>query len=222
LKKLDTDEYRTYWKSVHAGTPDDLAAVCFPGKSLYYNRFFDRTQIFALKSALEDVSLDLTKQTLLDVGCGRGRWLRFFQNKYGAVPSGIDLSEDAVRACVASGQDVRTASITEMPFANDSFDALTSITVLLHIPYNQKEKAISEIARVVKSGGYVILLENTWSRDPSPHVYGLSVDKWTELFQANGLLPPPSTSTGSVERFPQCAACSTILPLHSIILWNIS
>jgi len=53
---------------------------------------------------------------------------------------------------------------------------------LLHLPYDIKEKAISEIARVLKPGGIAILIESTW-HDPSPHVYGLNIVNWDEMFR---------------------------------------
>lgn len=186
MKKLGTEEYKNYWKNVHVETGNDLAAVCFPGKSAYYNRFFDRTQIYALEMALRALPLDLRNKQLLDVGCGRGRWLNYFRHRFGAITSGIDLSEEAIQSCLASGLDAQVASVTALPMPDASFDVLTSITVLLHIPYDQKAKAVSEISRVLKPGGHAILLENTWSKDPSPHVYGLTVEQWTDLFRENG------------------------------------
>jgi SAM-dependent methyltransferase len=48
------------------------------------------------------------------------------------------------------------ASATNMPFPDDSFDALWSIWVLEHIP--NPEKALMEMRRVVKPGGHILLL----------------------------------------------------------------
>ena len=47
------------------------------------------------------------------------------------------------------------ASATQMPFTDNSFDALWSIWVLEHIP--NPEKALLEMRRVVKPGGYMFL-----------------------------------------------------------------
>jgi len=48
------------------------------------------------------------------------------------------------------------ASATNMPFPDNSFDALWSIWVLEHIP--NPEKALLEMRRVVKPGGHILLL----------------------------------------------------------------
>lgn len=47
------------------------------------------------------------------------------------------------------------ASATNMPFADNTFDALWSFRVLEHIP--NPERALLEMRRVVKPGGYILL-----------------------------------------------------------------
>ncbi len=131
-------------------------------------------------------SLSLEGKKILDIGCGRGRWLSFFENKYSAIVAGVDLSEHAVQACKNRGFNGYKASITQMPFEDNCFDFISSITVLMHLPCELKEKAISEIGRVLKADGKIIILESTW-KDPSQHVYGLSVLEWEKLFNKYGM-----------------------------------
>lgn len=66
------------------------------------------------------------------------------------------------------------------------FDYIISITVLLHLPYNVKEKAVEQIGKKLREGGKAILIESTWN-DPAPHVYPLSNEKWITLFKENGM-----------------------------------
>lgn len=185
MAKLNRHDYATYWRAVHRGESDDLASVCFPDKPRYFNRFFDRSQRYAIDRFLRDTGLGLSGQLLLDVGCGRGRWLDFFEHR-GARVFGIDFSEDAVRACMGRGFDARHASVTDLPFGDATFDIVTSVTVLLHLPYEMKARAVAEIARVLRPGGTALLLESTWRGDPSSHVYGLGLDEWTTLFARRG------------------------------------
>jgi len=181
MNKLNHKQYDNYWHSIHKKTADDMAAVCFPEKPLYFNLFFDRIQKHAINSYLRKEHMLLTGKRLLDIGCGRGRWLSFYQDKYGADVTGIDLSSKAVQVCNEQGFNVFEGSITQMPFETGHFDFINSTTVLLHLPYDIKDKAIEEISRVLKVRGKVILIESTWD-DPSPHVYGLPLSKWEETF----------------------------------------
>ncbi len=128
----------------------------------------------------------MTGKALLDIGCGRGRWLSFFEKKCGAIVTGIDLSEDALRICERKGLRAFRASITQMPFRDNCFDFVNSTTVLLHLPYELKETAIAEISRVLNPAGKAILIEGTW-RDPSPHVFGLNISEWERYFNRYGL-----------------------------------
>ncbi|MFN8371929.1 MAG: class I SAM-dependent methyltransferase [Anaerolineae bacterium] len=184
--KFDQQQYEKYWQEVHEKTGESLAAVCFPDKPLYFNLFFDRIQKWVVNKYLRSQQWTLRDQPLLDIGCGRGRWLAFFQQLYGARVTGIDLSPVAVESCRKQGFEAHVGSIEKMPFEDESFAVVTSITVLLHLPYDLKQRAVGEIARVVKKGGRVLLLEGTW-RDPSPHVFSLLVSEWEALFAEVGL-----------------------------------
>ncbi|MBE0449075.1 MAG: class I SAM-dependent methyltransferase [Actinobacteria bacterium] len=186
MKKLSDEQYVDFWRNIHSKTHDDLAAVCFPDKPLYFNRFFDRIQKYALTKYFVNERVSLADKEVLDVGCGRGRWLSFFKEKHSAIATGVDISRDAVQACVGRGLNACEGSITDMPFEDDHFDFISSITVLLHLPYGLKEEAVAEVSRVLKPGGKVILIENTWE-DPSPHVYSLSVPGWVTLFKDYGM-----------------------------------
>jgi SAM-dependent methyltransferase len=187
VSKFDQGQYEAYWQRVHAQTDDDLLAVCHPDKPRYYNLYANRVQTFAISTYLKREQIDLRGKRLLDVGCGRGRWLHFYRSRFNAASVGIDLARDAVESCRRKGFDAYQASATALPFASASFDALNCVTVLLHIPYEAKADAVNEIARVLKPGGRAILLESTYKADPSPHVYGLGLDDWREMFGRTGL-----------------------------------
>jgi SAM-dependent methyltransferase len=95
---------------------------------------------------------------ILDAGCGTGGMLQTFRE---ARPdwqiTGLDVSPIAVEYCQQRGfTDVIRGSVDEMPFPNASFDVLVSLDVLYHRQVFQN-RALCEIARVLKPGGLVIL-----------------------------------------------------------------
>jgi ubiquinone/menaquinone biosynthesis C-methylase UbiE len=186
-EKLKPGEYERYWRRVHESSKDDLAAVCHPTKPPYFSRFNDWTQRYALRKAVHRKKLALRDVNLLDIGCGGGRWLSFFEHEYGAKALGVDLSYHAVQVCVSRSLIACEGSVTDLPFPSAYFDLVTSITVLLHLPPQTKPDAIQEIARVLKPRGKVILIESTWPDDPSPHVFGLGLEDWCELFAQHHL-----------------------------------
>jgi SAM-dependent methyltransferase len=91
----------------------------------------------------------------LEVGCGRGAF-QDLADDY----TGVDLS-DAVRDSLH--KPFYQASAIELPFEDNTFDAVWTLAVLEHVP--EVERAFSEIRRVLKPGG-VVLLAPAWQCRP--------------------------------------------------------
>jgi SAM-dependent methyltransferase len=89
----------------------------------------------------------LKDKKVLEVGAGSG-FLQDTVDDYTA----LDISASARQFY---HKPFVEASATDMPFPDNSFDALWSIWVLEHIP--NPEKALLEMRRVVKPGGYILL-----------------------------------------------------------------
>jgi ubiquinone/menaquinone biosynthesis C-methylase UbiE len=115
-----------------------------------------------------DYIVDLLKPargaTLLDAGCGScAHSVRLARR--GLNVHAVDFSESALsmgRQYVASkGLDDRITltreSLLNFSFADQSFDHVLCWGVLMHIP--EVEQGVSELARVVKSGGSLVISE---------------------------------------------------------------
>jgi SAM-dependent methyltransferase len=76
-----------------------------------------------------------------------------------------DLSEEAMRNVECESKVV--TSITGMPFAPATFDIILCSEVLEHVP--EDEKAVSELRRVLKSGGELVVTvpyqKRFWAED---------------------------------------------------------
>ncbi|MBT7697662.1 MAG: class I SAM-dependent methyltransferase [Desulfobacterales bacterium] len=97
---------------------------------------------------------------ILDVGCGYGRTLNelYFSGYKKLI--GVDFSEKMVE----SGKDkhpfldLRVNNSSELPFYDDSFDAVIIIAVLTCIAEDDNQKRlVKEINRVLKPGGIFYL-----------------------------------------------------------------
>jgi ubiquinone/menaquinone biosynthesis C-methylase UbiE/MoaA/NifB/PqqE/SkfB family radical SAM enzyme len=97
--------------------------------------------------------------TMLDIGCGSSPLITHYPN---AVA--IDINEDKLQFIKSKIPTLQTykMSADELQFKDKSFDNVMCIEVLEHI--NNAEKAISEIARVLKHGGTAIIATPDYSR----------------------------------------------------------
>ncbi len=88
---------------------------------------------------------------LLDVGCGRGEFLRGFI-RAGCVGSGVDQSTIAREHC-PDDTDIRAADLEleDLPFADSSFDVVFSKSVIEHFYF--PERLVKEMLRVLRPGG---------------------------------------------------------------------
>jgi ubiquinone/menaquinone biosynthesis C-methylase UbiE len=142
------------------------------------------------------------EQALLDVSCGQGRLL-CFARQAGLRVTGLDLSPLAAAAAnrTALSACVNVADAERLPYANASFDYVTSIGSLEH--YFVPPRAVREMARVLRpEGRALVLLPNTFGLlgniahvwrtgdvfdDGQPlQRYGTN-GQWRRLLELNGL-----------------------------------
>ena len=127
----------------------------------YYDEFadwYERDRHRGYHRMLDDLEVETVKRygagtDVLEAGCGTGLILhRTAEFARSAV--GIDLSSGMLKRARERGLDVVQGSITELPFADESFDLVYSFKVLAHI--EDIKTAMSEMFRVLRPGGYVL------------------------------------------------------------------
>ena len=102
---------------------------------------------------------DLAGKTVLDGGCGMGRYLRIAAEMGPALAAGIDLSL-AVQAARELTEDLPGVAIVRgdllrPPFPPESFDHVYSIGVLDHTP--DPRRAFLRLAALLKPGGRIAI-----------------------------------------------------------------
>jgi ubiquinone/menaquinone biosynthesis C-methylase UbiE len=134
----------------------------------YLNPELDRFYDAAFDRILKELG-DTKGKSLLDIGCGYCHHTRRLL-KGGFKITASDFSEVPLahaRKILVGHEDqvtLRQADATELPFPSNSFDYILMWGVLMHIP--DAPKALSEIVRVLKPGGTLVLSENNrWSID---------------------------------------------------------
>lgn len=93
--------------------------------------------------------------TVLDIGCGRGYFLRLCQ-EHGIKAVGIDLDPARVKEASQWGT-TRVGDAERLAFADSSFDLVQLQNVLHHV--HDHAAAMSEAARVLRPGGLCLVTE---------------------------------------------------------------
>lgn len=107
---------------------------------------------------------------VLDVGCGVGGPMRTIAASTGAHITGITISEYQVERCKQLNKRAGLSEITDivqgdfhqMPFADNSFDAVYAVEATCHA--SELSKVYAEIFRVLKPGGTFVSQE--WVSTP--------------------------------------------------------
>jgi SAM-dependent methyltransferase len=104
------------------------------------------------------------RYTILDVGCGGGRTVsKLAQSATEGKVCGVDYAEASIASTtrtnarwIALGRvEVRLASVSELPFADDTFDLATAVET--HFWWPNLRGDIREVQRVLKPGGVLMI-----------------------------------------------------------------
>jgi ubiquinone/menaquinone biosynthesis C-methylase UbiE len=94
---------------------------------------------------------------ILDIGCGTGRDMAFFESR-GIAVTGLDLSAGML---AFAHQEVKGGlalmNMCRIGFRKAFFDGAWSCASLLHVPKQAAPMALQEMRRVLKPGGMLIL-----------------------------------------------------------------
>jgi len=136
-------------------------------------------RIYHVKLLLEHLG-DLSGRRALDVGCGKGRFARIFQERYPQAEMwGLDISEEMLRR-VPAGIHTRAGSMTALPFEDGWFDAAYATESLEHAV--EIDVAVGEICRVVKPGGHIAIIDKN-----AEHFGKLKTPQWERWFDRKEL-----------------------------------
>jgi ubiquinone/menaquinone biosynthesis C-methylase UbiE len=104
---------------------------------------------------------DLHGRNVLDVGCGDGTLTLAFVRGGAASVVGCDIDPRMIsRAMSRATREEQAvhyavADVMHLPFADQSLDLVTAVTVFSFVP--DAERAVGEMARVLKPGGSLII-----------------------------------------------------------------
>jgi ubiquinone/menaquinone biosynthesis C-methylase UbiE len=120
-----------------------------------------------LRKMTIDQALLKPGESLLDVGCGTGGVTIPAKKRIGrtGLAAGIDPSPEMIavarKKTLRAGLDIdfRIGVIESLPFADAFFDVVTSSLMMHHLPYDVQQKGLTEVYRVLKPGGRLLIAD---------------------------------------------------------------
>ena len=110
----------------------------------------------------ELIKLTKSKQNVLEVGCGTGRFTKHFSSKFDnliASDASPDMLELAKKNCVGfKNVSFQLIQVDNISAADNTYDIVYGIRLLNQLAdKNTAQKAVKEMIRVAKNGGYVLV-----------------------------------------------------------------
>lgn len=115
-------------------------------------------------------SIPKDAKSLLDVGCGNGVFVNYIRTQNSEIKIlAIDRSEAALKYVQS---EKLVGEINDLPVSNKSFDCVTCLEVIEHLPVTIYDKSLEELARssskyIIVSVPYNECLEESYNQCPS-------------------------------------------------------
>jgi ubiquinone/menaquinone biosynthesis C-methylase UbiE len=107
----------------------------------------EKLGLTSLREERFNVCLELAYGRVLDIGCGNNEFIKTYRKRHDSKSVGVDVFEWEGCDLVCDTQN--------LPFPDNSFDTVTIIASLNHIP--DREKVLKEAYRVLKPGGQILV-----------------------------------------------------------------
>jgi len=136
-----------------------------------YDGFFDWALGPGRRHAVERLGGDPGDE-ILEIGVGTGLSLPLYPPK--SHVTGIDISEAMLERAISRMEDLGRSDVVlrkmdarELAFEDGTFDRVLAPYVISVVP--EPEKVLSEMHRVCKPGGKVVVVNHFWSDNPILH-----------------------------------------------------
>jgi len=140
VEDIEVDAYYLAFEAKFRGPEDEIT-----GKLEKYTPY------------VEDI-LRTSQLPLLDIGMGRGEWIKLLNTK-GLKAQGVDQSEEMIRHCREQNLSVVHADALDYlsNLKEKSIGAISSFHVVEHLPFEILFRLLKEAYRVLSPGGILIL-----------------------------------------------------------------
>ena len=129
-----------------------------------------------------DKFIELSGQKIIDIGSGPGRDGLLLQ-RAGKDVVCLDASEVMIEISSDKGLRSILGDFNDLPFEDQSFDAVWSYTALLHVPKKSVGIPLKEISRVIKPFGVFALGLIEGNIEEYKESSGMNMPRWFSFYE---------------------------------------
>lgn len=184
-------EPKKYWEELLSNN-FSLSGVGYQGLGKNYNKWLYRGRTCIMEWFLKRYPLDIKYLSILEVGCGTGFYVDFWDKRGAQNVTGLDLTEKSVERLSKKYRNYRfiQGDIGNAPPIDRKFDVITGFDVLFHIVDEERfENAIHNIGLLSKPGT-IILISDNFVRKSRPAGFNQvhrTLGQYTKVLERNGI-----------------------------------
>lgn len=148
----------------------------------YYNRYLNEKQVQDAKNFNNVVQNQLDPKSVIDFGCGAGRFLISY-DKQGIPVLGIDNHKEAIKISPLQDSKLEKHNLQKPYYPKQKYDVAYCIETLEHIPDEYSDVVISSIKR---SASTAIVTAATPGQRGTLHLNEKQKEKWIKKFESHG------------------------------------
>lgn len=161
---METETKRAYWNDrLHDNWGPHGVGTLVYGR--YYNAWLYKVRKNVFRRVVSRLDIDLSKSSVLDVGCGTGFYINQWRKLGAGKLTGVDISDVSIRRLSGEFPEVNLyrLDISEdiRPLTQRTFDIVSAFDVLFHIVNDDRyREALRNIHFLLKDGGYFLFSDN--------------------------------------------------------------
>lgn len=177
IRSLFADRRKHHREPASASVPRTRGAIIrWPRIYTLILRMAFRGKEPALRQLIADLARLRSGETVLDVGCGTGTLALVAKARVGLTGRvyGVDPSRQmlAYARSQAAGRrlsvDFQLGVVEHLAFPDRSFDVVVCTWMIHHLPTDDQRQGLAEMARVLKPGGRLLLVDAHLEHLPLP------------------------------------------------------